>query len=54
MEAQKEKKRGAGALDAWIRYPKQIKGRKKVAQQSETYAAIAICLKRGRREVGMS
>lgn len=28
MEPQKEKKRGAGALDAWIRYPKQIKGRR--------------------------
>lgn len=50
----RKKNGGAGALNAWIRYPKQTKGRKKVAQQSETYAAIAICLKRGRREVGVS
>lgn len=35
MEPQKEKIRGGGALNAWIRYPKQIEGRRKVAQQSE-------------------
>lgn len=47
------KKKKKVALNAWIRCPKWIKGKRKAVQQSVTCAAIAICLNKEGKELDL-